>query len=136
MNRMASRTLVGFFFFCLILLFQNCKNKTFSQGERLYLAHCANCHMEDGKGLAKLIPPLANSDYLRENQALIPCILRHGQEGKILVNGVWYDQKMAGEKYSEVQINNIINYINSAWGNNLEPVTIVETKKRLSECAN
>ena len=115
-------------------LIQACKNKTYSQGERLYQAHCANCHMEDGLGLAKLIPPLANSDYLRDNQEIIPCILRHGQKGKIIVNGVHYDQEMPGEKYTAVQINNMVNYINTAWNNDIPTVTITQTNKRLENC--
>ena len=112
----------------------SCKENTYSQGERLYSAHCANCHMEDGKGLAKLIPPLANADYLQQNQELIPCIIRNGQSGEIVVNGVVYDQEMPGEKYTEIQINNMINYINTAWGNDIPTVTITETKKRLEGC--
>ncbi len=111
-----------------------CKNKTYSQGERLYTAHCANCHMEDGKGLAKLIPPLANSDYLKLNQDLIPCIIRNGQSGEITVNGTIYNQEMPGEKYTDIQINNMINYINTAWGNDIPTVTITDTKERLSNC--
>jgi len=111
-----------------------CKDKTYSQGERLYLAHCANCHMEDGTGLAKLIPPLANADYLKLNQERIPCIIRNGQEGLITVNGVDYDQIMPGEKYTEIQINNMINYINTAWGNDIPTVTITQTKDRLGKC--
>ena len=126
-----------FFLFILIgVLCYACKDKTYSQGGRLYMAHCANCHMEDGKGLAKLIPPLANSDYLKLNQDLVPCIIRHGQTGEITVNGVIYDQVMLGEKYTDIQINNMINYINSAWGNDIPPVIITQTKERLLECGD
>lgn len=90
--------------------------------------------MEDGKGLAKLIPPLANADYLKTNQDRIPCIIRNGQSGEIVVNGVVYNQEMPGEKYTEIQINNMINYINTAWENNIPTVSITETKKRLEGC--
>ena len=124
---------ISLFFVALYLT--SCGGNTYSQGERLYKAHCANCHMDDGTGLAKLIPPLVNSDYLKENQDLIPCILRHGQSGEIIVNGVVYDQEMPGQKYTEFQINNIINYINSAWGNDYPVVTIIQTKKRLEDCS-
>jgi mono/diheme cytochrome c family protein len=118
----------------LALVYTSCKNKTYSQGERLYKAHCANCHMEDGTGLAKLIPPLANSDYLKLNQESIPCIILKGQSGEIVVNGVTYDQQMPGQKYTEIQINNMINYINTAWNNDIAPVTIPETVERLKDC--
>ena len=119
---------------CTLLIFTQCKQTTYGQGERLYLAHCANCHMEDGKGLAKLIPPLADADYLKNNQDRIPCILRHGQNGEITVNGVVFNQEMPGEKYTDIQINNMINYINTAWGNDIPVVTITETQERLKSC--
>lgn len=120
----------------LALILTQCKEKTYSQGKRLYTAHCSNCHMEDGTGLAKLIPPLAASDFLEANQDILPCIIRHGQKGKIVVNGITYDQEMPGEKYTDIQINNIINYINTAWTNNIPPVTITQTKDRLNKCTS
>lgn len=114
--------------------FTSCEQETYMQGKRLYEAHCNNCHMEDGIGLAKLIPPLANSDYLKNNQDKIACILRNGQKGEIVVNGVTYNQEMPGKKYTEVQITNIVNYINHAWGNDYGTVTLEETKKKLNAC--
>ena len=117
-----------------LITFTSCEDKTYSQGKRLYSAHCANCHMDDGTGLAKLIPPLKNSDYLKANQDLIPCIIRHGQSGEIAVNGIVFDQVMPGETYNEIQINNMINYINTAWGNDIPSVTIAQTNERLKSC--
>jgi mono/diheme cytochrome c family protein len=128
-NRLSALSLL---FVTWILI--SCGGNTYKQGERLYEAHCGNCHMEDGKGLAKLIPPLAQSNYLKDNQDLIPCILRHGQSGEVVVNGVAFNQEMPGQKYTEIQINNIINYINTAWDNNYPPVTITQTKSRLENC--
>jgi mono/diheme cytochrome c family protein len=128
------------FFYLLIILatslfaMSSCDQETYVQGKRLYEAHCENCHMEDGNGLAKLIPPLANSDYLKNNQKKIACILRNGQTGKVTVNDVMYDQVMPGKKYTEVQITNIINYINHAWGNNYGVVNLEETTIELRNC--
>ena len=90
--------------------------------------------MEDGNGLAKLIPPLTNSDYLKENQNKIACILRNGQKGKVIVNNVLYNQEMPGKKYTEVQITNIINYINHAWGNDYGVVSLEESTIALRNC--
>ncbi|NQZ78447.1 MAG: cytochrome c, partial [Ekhidna sp.] len=39
------------------------------QGAKIYATYCANCHQQDGKGLASLYPPLAGSDYLMEDFA-------------------------------------------------------------------
>ena len=90
--------------------------------------------MDNGIGLAKLIPPLANSDYLRDNQDAIACILRNGQNGKVVVNGVEYNQEMPGKKYTEVQITNITNYINNAWGNDFGVVSLNGITKDLRKC--
>jgi len=122
--------------FCLGLLLASCGTNNYRQGESLYKAQCANCHMDDGTGLAKLIPPLVNSNFLKENQDLIPCIIRHGLSGDITVNGTVYHQEMPGQKYTEFQINNIINYINSAWGNDYPSVIITQTNDRLEKCLN
>ena len=90
--------------------------------------------MEDGMGLAKLIPPLAQSDYLKDNQETTPCILYHGQKGAITVNGITYNQEMPGKKYTDVQLTNIINYINNAWTNDYGIVTLPDTNSRLMNC--
>ncbi len=118
---------------CFFIL-SSCDQETYMQGKRLYEAHCENCHMEDGNGLAKLIPPLTNSDYLKNNQNKIACILRNGQTGKVTVNNVMYDQEMPGKKYTEVQITNIINYINHAWGNDYGVISLEETTIALRNC--
>lgn len=122
------------FFLAIVLASQSCEQETYAQGKRLYEAHCENCHMEDGNGLAKLIPPLQNSDYLKNNQNKIACILRNGQKGKVIVNGVEYDQEMPGKKYTEVQITNITNYINNAWGNEYGITSLKEATISLRNC--
>jgi hypothetical protein len=91
--------------------------------------------MEDGSGLVKVNPPLANSDYLRDHQAEIACIIRNGQYDSIVVNGIYYYQEMiAFPKLSDVEITNVINYINHAWGNDYGERTITEVKSYLAPC--
>jgi mono/diheme cytochrome c family protein len=102
---------------------------------RLYNAHCMNCHGTDGEGLRKLIPPLAGSDFMQENKDRLACIIRYGLRGEITVNGETYHHPMPGnEQLSEVDITNIINYINQSWSQGEEFVSPVEIKRQLQEC--
>ncbi len=117
-----------------LFVLESCEQETYAHGKRLYEAQCNNCHMEDGVGLAKLIPPLAKSDWLKNNQDKVACIFRYGQKGEVVVNGVTYNQEMPGQKYTEVQITNIINYINNSWGNDFGVVTLKESTVALRNC--
>ncbi|MEN7549456.1 cytochrome c [Rapidithrix thailandica] len=108
-----------------------------NRSQALYETHCGNCHMENGEGLKSLIPPLAGSDYLTNHPEKIACIIRYGQSGEITVNGTTYNQSMPGiPQLTEVEIANIINYINQQWGNDAKPVSAATVKKHLKNCKN
>lgn len=95
-----------------------CQDNPYKQGEILYNGFCANCHMEDGIGLVGNIPPLVDSDFLVKHKGQVACVIRYGLSDTIEVNGIKYWQPMAGiPQLSEIEITNIINYINSSWGN-------------------
>ncbi len=112
-----------------------CGGTPYQQGEQLYRTYCANCHMEDGRGLARLIPPLAGSDWLRQNQDTLPCIIRHGMHGPIVVNGILFEGEMPSNKQlNAIHINNLINYINHAWGNDFGRADIRRTEAALERC--
>lgn len=87
-------------------------------GKLLYTNYCGNCHQENGEGLGKLIPPLKNSDYFKESVHRTAWIIRHGQEGKIWVNGVEYDQKMPpNPQLKPLEIAQILTYLYNIWDN-------------------
>jgi len=91
--------------------------------------------MAEGEGLGRLIPPLANSDYLRQHQNQIACLIRNGISDTIMVNGIQYDIPMEGIKnLSNAEIGNIINFINQAWGNNIVFKSPVEVDRELENC--
>ena len=46
-------------------------------GQKLYELHCQTCHMADGKGLGKVVPPLAGADYLLKGGPELACLLRY-----------------------------------------------------------
>ncbi len=110
--------------------------KTYREGAILYETHCESCHMADGTGLEALYPPLAQSDMLRVMGATTACAIVNGMEGKIIVNGVEYDNKMLPIKgLSTVEVTNIINYINHAWGNENQFVPLQAVQKALEDCS-
>lgn len=93
--------------------------------------------MEDGSGLGGEIPPLAQADFLEKYADQVACIIYAGIEDTIIVNGKTYNQPMEGIKQlSPVEITNVINYINRAWGNDYGSVTLGEVKENLIPCTN
>ncbi|GAA4363803.1 hypothetical protein GCM10023185_32840 [Hymenobacter saemangeumensis] len=119
----------------LTLLAAGCFSNKKNQGQRLYAEHCASCHGDQGQGLARLIPPLAGSDYLVKHRDELPCLIRQGQHGPITVNGVLYNQVMpAHPELSPAKLTNLLNYIESHWGNETRPRTIREVQQQLVGC--
>ena len=88
-----------------------------NEGKKLYALHCSNCHQEDGSGLAKLYPPLRNSDYLNESVDRIICQIRNGAEGEMIVNGITFNMPMPAKPgLSALEIGEISTYIYNEWG--------------------
>lgn len=120
--------------FCLAIACNN-GEKTYAEGAVLYKKHCENCHMEDGSGFEGLYPPLAGADMLQSMGPATACIIVNGLKGKIRVNGVEYDNEMPAIKtLSAVEVTNILNYINSAWGNKAEYIQLSTITKTLDNC--
>lgn len=120
--------------FLITALGYGCGKTERSQGQNLYLEHCANCHMEDGTGLRRLIPPLAGADYLGDHPDRTVRGIRYGMNGPMEVNGMIYNYPMPGnQELSEFQIVNIVNYINQAWGNDYPEVTVGQARDWLAE---
>lgn len=94
-------------------------------GQEMYLKHCANCHQVDGSGLGLVIPPLKDSDYLKENIARTVRIIRYGQQGEIVVNGETYNQPMpANPSLTPIEIAQIATYIYTKWGDEEKLISI------------
>lgn len=122
---------------CLIgyLFVSACQQNPYRDGADLYKSQCANCHMDSGEGLSALIPTLAKSDYLEKNREKLPCILWHGLQDTISVNGRMYAEQMPPNlALTEVDITNILNFVNTTWGNQNPLYTLEEVKKALEKC--
>ena len=104
------------------------------QGAKVYATYCANCHQQDGKGLASLYPPLAGSDYLLEDLPRAACIIKNGQSKEIVVNGVAYSQMMPGNPITNLEVAEVLTFIANAWGNEGGLVGVKDVDKWLEEC--
>lgn len=121
------------FFFVVSKILSRISTKPAQQS---YEKHCGSCHGLQGEGLKDLIPPLAGSDWLAKNQENLVCAIRYGIKGEIQVNGKTYEQTMDGVKLNDIQLYNIINYINTSWGNQLPLTSTESVLDDLKECSN
>ncbi|GAB3831187.1 hypothetical protein GCM10028895_48240 [Pontibacter rugosus] len=79
--------------------------------------------------------PIAKADYLQTHRDELPCIIRHGLQGPIVVNGKEYNKEMPGlEALREDQITNLLNYIQTNYGNNNQRYTFEEVEQLLEQC--
>jgi len=90
------------------------------RGKAIYSDMCINCHLADGKGVPKVFPPLADSDFLRKNQTKSIKSIKNGISGEIIVNGITYNSAMAPLGLSDKEIADVMNYINNSWVNKID----------------
>jgi mono/diheme cytochrome c family protein len=89
----------------------------YSGGEQLYIKKCSNCHQTNGQGLRKVYPPVAGSDFLKNNLERVVCGMKYGMDGEIVVNGVGFQQAMPGDiTLTPLELAEIATYIYNAWG--------------------
>jgi mono/diheme cytochrome c family protein len=105
------------------------------QGEQLYVKHCGNCHQKSGKGLGRLYPPLASSDFLKNNFKEAICLIKYGLKGEVRVNAVLYNKPMPGVvSLTELEVAEIATYICNSWGNERGLIDVSLASSTLSSC--
>src|SRR5690606_17538308 len=120
-------TMLYIYITLLSLLSCNDNSKTVNQnpklqesilrGEAVYSDLCITCHLPDGKGVPKIFPPLANSDYLKNKRSESIKAIKYGLSGEITVNGVKYNTPMAALGLTNKEVADVMNYITNSWGN-------------------
>lgn len=94
-------------------------------GKEIYDQLCANCHQTDGTGLGRLIPPLADSDYMKADIGRTIRLIKYGIEGEMTVNGIVYNQPMPpNPRLTPVEIAQIATYIYNVWGDRKGAVSL------------
>lgn len=126
-----SKSITSCFLILAIALLFSCDNTNYKQGQLLYESNCATCHMPDGTGVSKLYPSLNNIKNNDINIINLPCIIRHGQ------NKEEYLLEMEGlDHLTDIEINNIINYILNDLNKFDKEYQIDETRMILTQCEN
>ena len=89
------------------------KDQLMSEGERIYLEYCAECHQTDGQGWSTLYPNLAGN----------PIVTLHDPEP--IIRTVKYGQGSMmpfREKLSGHQMAAVLTFIRNSWSNSAAPV--------------
>lgn len=122
-------TLIVLVFFAACMEAPNVNMQQVAHGQQLYETHCANCHQLDGKGIARIIPPLLNADYIVQNRNLMPQIIRNGMQQPIVVNGVSYQQKMPGNnELTDEELTALINFVEFRFAKSTQLLSVDSVK--------
>ena len=81
------------------------------------------CHQANGQGIPNAFPPLAKSDYLNKDVNRAIKVVLNGLNGPITVNGKKYNSAMTSQGLSDQQVEDVLTYVYSSWGNNNTKVT-------------
>ncbi len=81
------------------------------KGRALYTQNCLACHMDQGRGVPGVFPPLYNSDFLQARDDKGIGIILEGLQGEITVNGNTYNNIMPAMQMSDDNIASVMTYI-------------------------
>ena len=130
-----------FYAFCVsIFSFMSYMNQekplkqSIEDGSEIYQDFCVQCHLNNGKGVVNVFPPLAQSDYLITNLDASIRGLKYGLRGEITVNGKSYNGVMTKQGLDNEEIADVMNYILNNWDNKAEEkiteARVMELKKK------
>jgi mono/diheme cytochrome c family protein len=107
--------------------------ETVHPGKAVYDKYCLTCHQADGSGVPNMHPPLGPGSWVEREPSELIAIMMKGLSGKIEVNGEVYKNFMPSHaQLSDEEIANVLSYVRSSFGNNLDPVTVEMVKKAKS----
>ncbi|TGV00307.1 c-type cytochrome [Flavivirga rizhaonensis] len=107
--------------------------ESIQRGQEIYTDFCVSCHLPNGKGVEKVYPPLANSDYLIKNREASIRGIKYGQKGDIVVNGQTYNSFMAAMGLSDDEVADVMNYITNSWGNKNDKIITEEEVSKIKK---
>lgn len=105
-------------------------------GETIYRKQCADCHGDNGEGVAGVYPPLAgNASLLGPDVNAIRAVLLGGFTPATAANPRPYSMPPFAPRFSDEEVAQVVTYIRRAWGNNARSVlpTDVATYRSVPE---
>ena len=103
------------------------------EGEKLYNLNCGNCHQHNGQGLGRVFPPLNNSGYMEANLDQVICLIKNGQRGEMVVNGVTFNEPMPGTPHlTNLELAEITTYIYNSWNHKKGMITVNQVETTLN----
>ncbi len=105
----------------------------YPQGERVYDAYCINCHMLDGSGLGTLIPSLNSQRFRELSLEEMVCKIKYGNK-EIEDFYASFNPMPHFTNLSETDISNLINYMNTQWGETSLMTSPQEVSDVLTNC--
>lgn len=107
----------------------NVLQQSIVRGKEIYTDFCIQCHLANGKGNPGVVPPLDNSNWLKEKRKESIHAVKYGQSGSIQVNGVRYNGTMTAMGLTDEEVADVMNYIMNSWSNKQKtPVTLEEVR--------
>jgi mono/diheme cytochrome c family protein len=98
------------------------------RGKELYNTYCVTCHLDDGKGVPDLNPPLGKTSGVSGNKAKLIRLMLKGtlsNEG----DNAKYPNAMAPYDYlTDQEIADVLTYIRKSFGNKAPAVSAAEVK--------
>ncbi|MEO8748440.1 MAG: cytochrome c [Rhodanobacter sp.] len=95
-----------------------------ARGQALYTDNCTACHMPDGRGLAKVFPPLRGSSAIQAGKAgtVIHVVLAGARMAAPTAKPTGLAMPGFGWKLDDREVADVVNYIRNGWGNSAPPV--------------
>jgi mono/diheme cytochrome c family protein len=109
-------------------------NRYFTAGSLTYQNHCQNCHGAKGEGLVGLIPPLADTAFIKANKTSLACAVKYGLRGKVTVAGRQFQEKMPPSNLPDIEIAYALTYIGNSFGNKLGIIDVEQVGVDLAKC--
>jgi mono/diheme cytochrome c family protein len=100
-------------------------------GAKIYEKQCADCHQPDGKGVARVYPPLANNQSITMSFPVNPIriVLNGGYPPSTEGNPRPYGMPPFYQELNDDEVAAVVTYIRRSWGNLAPPVSPAEVVK-------